>query len=71
MLDTVDAHRAILEHNPGDREALVTVRRQFHTLKGSGRMVGLTELGELAWGVERSSTGCSRKTGASRLRWSR
>ena len=53
MLDTVaDQHRA-LEHNPGDREALVTVRRQFHTLKGSGRMVGLTELGELAWGVER------------------
>ena len=29
------------------------MRRQFHTLKGSGRMVGLTELGELAWGVER------------------
>jgi chemosensory pili system protein ChpA (sensor histidine kinase/response regulator) len=53
VLDTVEAHRAILEHNPGDREALVTVRRQFHTLKGSGRMVGLTELGELAWGVER------------------
>jgi chemosensory pili system protein ChpA (sensor histidine kinase/response regulator) len=53
VLDTVDAHRGILEHNPGDREALITVRRQFHTLKGSGRMVGLTELGELAWGVER------------------
>ena len=53
VLDTVNAHRAILEHNPGDREALITVRRQFHTLKGSGRMVGLTELGELAWGVER------------------
>jgi chemosensory pili system protein ChpA (sensor histidine kinase/response regulator) len=53
VLDTVDEHRRLLEHNPGDREALVTVRRQFHTLKGSGRMVGLTELGELAWGVER------------------
>ena len=53
VLDTVDEHRRMLEHNPGDREALVTVRRQFHTLKGSGRMVGLTELGELAWGVER------------------
>ncbi|HEX2391061.1 MAG TPA: Hpt domain-containing protein, partial [Casimicrobiaceae bacterium] len=53
VLDAVDANRRVLEHNPGDREALVTVRRQFHTLKGSGRMVGLTELGELAWGVER------------------
>ena len=53
VLDAVDAHRRILEHSPADREALVTVRRQFHTLKGSGRMVGLTELGELAWGVER------------------
>ncbi|HSC23555.1 MAG TPA: Hpt domain-containing protein, partial [Casimicrobiaceae bacterium] len=53
VLDTVDAHLAMLEHSPADRDALVTVRRQFHTLKGSGRMVGLTELGELAWGVER------------------
>ena len=53
VLDTVDEHRRVLEHNPGDREALVTVRRQFHTLKGSGRMVGLTELGELAFCVER------------------
>ncbi|HEX6793639.1 MAG TPA: Hpt domain-containing protein [Casimicrobiaceae bacterium] len=53
VLDTVDAHLAALQHSPADRDALVSVRRQFHTLKGSGRMVGLTELGELAWGVER------------------
>ena len=53
VLDTIEQNHKVLEHNPGDREALVTVRRQFHTLKGSGRMVGLTELGELAWGVER------------------
>jgi chemosensory pili system protein ChpA (sensor histidine kinase/response regulator) len=36
----------------GDREALTTIRRGFHTLKGSGRMVGLTDLGEVAWAVE-------------------
>ena len=36
-----------------DREALVTVRRGFHTLKGSGRMVGLTDLGDLAFEVEK------------------
>ena len=35
-----------------DREALRSARRQFHTIKGSGRMVGLNELGELAYDVE-------------------
>jgi chemosensory pili system protein ChpA (sensor histidine kinase/response regulator) len=35
-----------------DYEALTTVRRAFHTLKGSGRMVGLMDLGEAAWQVE-------------------
>ncbi len=53
VLDTVAEHRKILEENHGDREALRTVRRQFHTLKGSGRMVGLTELGEIAFEVEK------------------
>jgi chemosensory pili system protein ChpA (sensor histidine kinase/response regulator) len=53
VLDTIAEHLGVLEHAPGDRDALVTIRRQFHTLKGSGRMVGLTELGELAWAVER------------------
>ena len=37
---------------PECEPALRTVRRQFHTLKGSGRMVGLTELGEHAYKVE-------------------
>jgi chemosensory pili system protein ChpA (sensor histidine kinase/response regulator) len=37
---------------PDNREALTTVRRGFHTLKGSGRMVGLNDLGEIAWQVE-------------------
>ncbi|MCB1857749.1 MAG: Hpt domain-containing protein [Gammaproteobacteria bacterium] len=35
-----------------DREALITVRRSFHTLKGSGRLVGATAIGELSWAVE-------------------
>jgi chemosensory pili system protein ChpA (sensor histidine kinase/response regulator) len=38
--------------NPGDRDALITVRRSFHTLKGSGRLVGAVEVGEYAWAVE-------------------
>ncbi len=37
---------------PQNIELLRTIRRGFHTLKGSGRMVGLTRLGEAAWAVE-------------------
>ncbi|ANF82326.1 hybrid sensor histidine kinase/response regulator [Acinetobacter sp. NCu2D-2] len=37
---------------PNDQEILATVRRHFHTLKGSGRMVGAKAAGELAWAVE-------------------
>ena len=40
------------ERNVADLEALRTVRRSFHTLKGSGRMVGASELAEFAWSIE-------------------
>ena len=40
------------EDNADDRENLTVVRRAFHTLKGSGRMVGLAAFGEVAWGME-------------------
>ncbi|HET6554331.1 MAG TPA: Hpt domain-containing protein [Dyella sp.] len=33
-------------------DALTSIRRSFHTLKGSGRLVGATLLGEFAWKVE-------------------
>ncbi|GAB3372181.1 hybrid sensor histidine kinase/response regulator [Azotobacter armeniacus] len=35
-----------------DKEALIEVRRAFHTLKGSGRMVRALIIGELAWSIE-------------------
>jgi len=38
--------------NPGNQEALVTVCRAFHTLKGSGRMAGAMIVGEFAWAIE-------------------
>ncbi|KII34996.1 Hpt domain-containing protein [Pseudomonas fluorescens] len=38
--------------NSRDRDALTELRRAFHTLKGSGRMVRALILGELAWAVE-------------------
>jgi chemosensory pili system protein ChpA (sensor histidine kinase/response regulator) len=53
VLDTVAAQATQLKAHPDDREALRTVRRGFHTLKGSGRMVGLTDLGEFAFAVEK------------------
>jgi chemotaxis protein histidine kinase CheA len=39
---------------PNDSEALTTIRRSAHTLKGSGRMVGLTDMGEAAWALEQT-----------------
>ncbi|RTZ58421.1 MAG: hypothetical protein DSZ32_06965, partial [Gammaproteobacteria bacterium] len=36
----------------GDGDAMKDLKRQFHTLKGGARMVGLTELGDLSHGVE-------------------
>jgi len=35
-----------------NHEALSRMRRSFHTLKGSGRMVGALVIGELAWSIE-------------------
>src|SRR6266700_3096608 len=46
-LDTVREQHA-------NKDTLTTIRRGFHTLKGSGRMVGLTRLGEAAWAVEQT-----------------
>jgi chemosensory pili system protein ChpA (sensor histidine kinase/response regulator) len=40
------------DHNPADAESLALMRRSFHTLKGSGRMVGARTVSEFAWSVE-------------------
>lgn len=52
VLETVVSHIAILREKTSDRDAQTVIRRGFHTLKGSGRMVGLNQLGEVAWSVE-------------------
>jgi chemosensory pili system protein ChpA (sensor histidine kinase/response regulator) len=41
------------ERDDADGNALATLRRSFHTLKGSGRMVGADVIGEFCWAVER------------------
>ncbi len=43
---------ADLAHAPDDLQGITLVRRAFHTLKGSARMVGLAEFGEAAWACE-------------------
>ena len=35
-----------------DQETLTTIRRTFHTLKGSGRLVGAYTIGEFSWQIE-------------------
>ena len=40
------------DQNPMDQEALSSMRRSFHTLKGSGRMVGARAIAEFAWSIE-------------------
>jgi chemosensory pili system protein ChpA (sensor histidine kinase/response regulator) len=40
------------DHNPLDFEPLLTLRRSFHTLKGSGRMVNARALSEFSWAIE-------------------
>jgi chemosensory pili system protein ChpA (sensor histidine kinase/response regulator) len=40
------------DQNPMDSESLALVRRSFHTLKGSGRMVGAGAIAEFGWSIE-------------------
>ena len=40
------------DSNPLAIDALADVRRSFHTLKGSGRMVGALDIADFAWSME-------------------
>ncbi|WP_420476085.1 Hpt domain-containing protein [Noviherbaspirillum sp. ST9] len=53
--EVLDAVRKTLPESrmqPHNQEHLTTLRRCFHTLKGSSRMVGLVAFGEAAWSIE-------------------
>jgi len=52
VLATLAQNLQALRVNATDSSALTEVRRAYHTLKGSGRTVGLLALGEVAWAVE-------------------
>ncbi len=54
VLVTIGEQAARLAAAPTDVDALTVLRRSTHTLKGSGRMVGLKDLGETAWALEQT-----------------
>jgi chemosensory pili system protein ChpA (sensor histidine kinase/response regulator) len=54
VLATMEQQYALLRADVHNEDALTTIRRSAHTLKGSGRMVGLTDLGETAWELEQT-----------------
>jgi chemosensory pili system protein ChpA (sensor histidine kinase/response regulator) len=57
VLATMGEASEACHSNPDDQASLTVIRRGFHTLKGSGRMVGLNELGETAWRHEQLMNG--------------
>jgi chemosensory pili system protein ChpA (sensor histidine kinase/response regulator) len=65
FLEEAEEVRATLEgvlpswtRDPQNQQALTTLRRAFHTLKGSGRTVGARELGEFGWAIENMLNRC-------------
>ena len=52
VFETIAESSATLRREPSAPEALAALRRGFHTLKGSSRMVGLREFGEAGWAME-------------------
>jgi chemosensory pili system protein ChpA (sensor histidine kinase/response regulator) len=54
VLAAIEEHAALSIATPSDAQYLTTIRRGFHTLKGSSRMVGLMPFGEAGWALEQA-----------------
>ena len=52
VLEALHEHLPSWRSNLDDEESLTVVRRSFHTLKGSGRLIGAMLIGEFAWKFE-------------------
>jgi chemosensory pili system protein ChpA (sensor histidine kinase/response regulator) len=52
VVDTGKTAVAVLDGEPSNLDQMTALRRAFHTLKGSSRMVGLSLFGEAAWAME-------------------
>lgn len=47
-LSNIQENMVELENNPNDKDAVLSIQRDMHTIKGSSRMVGLKEISRLA-----------------------
>ena len=52
VLGELHEHLPRWRENNNDEEALAVIRRSFHTLKGSGRLLGAEMIGEFSWKFE-------------------
>lgn len=52
VLETIGEYLPQWQADTENKDALIEVRRAFHTLKGSGRMVRALIIGELGWSIE-------------------
>lgn len=52
VLETINEYLPQWASDTENEDALKELRRAYHTLKGSGRMVGAKIVGELAWSIE-------------------
>jgi len=51
-LASLNEQLPLWQNDHGNEEALSTIRRSFHTLKGSGRLIGAELIGEFSWNFE-------------------
>ena len=65
VLATISTTLPESRNQPRDQELLTTLRRAFHTLKGSGRMIGLKHFGDAGWEMEQvfNELGAEKKPG--------
>ena len=57
VIQTGRASLAVLAVEPQNQAEMTVLRRAFHTLKGSSRMVGLSTFGEAGWSLEQLLNG--------------
>jgi len=51
-IKSIEKHLPLWSIDPSNTDSLLELRRNYHTLKGSGRMVGVSDVAELAWSIE-------------------
>ena len=51
-IEVIEQNLPVWINDVHDKESLSTIRRSFHTFKGSGRLVGANTISEMSWAVE-------------------